>query len=126
MHRRIQLERVLEPQFRADLAHRRHDLLAQEADAGPRIRVADRAVIAPDAIDRWAGFLKHAAQLGNDRLWRAKEDAAIVDLLLEGRAAARVLRPADGELDKVAAQRRREIARRVRPYGVGEAGEFAL
>src|SRR5439155_25086849 len=73
-----------------------------------------------------AGFFEHAAQLGNDRLGRAKEDAAIVDLLLEGRAAARVLGAADGELDKVAAQRWREIARRVRPNRVRQAGELAL
>src|SRR5437868_2587207 len=34
MHRRVGFERVFEAQFLADLAHRRHDLLAEEADAG--------------------------------------------------------------------------------------------
>src|SRR6185436_48318 len=54
VHWRVQLERILEAEFLADLAHRRHDLLPQQADAGARVSVADRAVIAPDAVDRRA------------------------------------------------------------------------
>src|SRR5205823_5273679 len=122
----VQLERVLEAQFLADLAHRRHDLLAQQTDAGTRVGVADTTVIAPDAVNGRTGFFEDAAQLGDDRLRRAEEDAAVGDLLLEGRSTARVLRPANRELDKVAAQRGREIARRVGPYGVRETGELAL
>src|SRR5712691_4497219 len=56
VNRRVALERVFEPQFLADLAHRRHHLLAEEANAGPCILVADRAVIAPDPVDARPGF----------------------------------------------------------------------
>src|SRR5439155_24396912 len=126
VHRGVQLERVLQAQFVADLAHRRHDLMAEEADAGAGILVRDRAVIAPDAVDARPGLFEDAAQFGDDGLRRPAEDAAVGDLLLKGWAAARVLRPPDRELDKVAAQRRREIARRVRPHRVGKAGELAL
>src|SRR5438105_800498 len=115
MHRGVGLEGVLEAQFLADLAHRRHDLLAQQTNAGASILVADLPVIAPDAVNARPGLLQYAAQFGNDRFRRAEKDPAIGDLLLEGRPPARVLRPADRELDKVAAQLRREIARRVRP-----------
>src|SRR4051794_34928324 len=110
MHRRVQLERVLETQFLADLAHRRHDLLAEQADAGAGVLIADLAVIAPDAVDARPGLFQHAAQFGDDRLRRAEKDAAIGDLLLKGRSPARVLRSPDRELDKVAAQLRREIS----------------
>src|SRR5580704_4988084 len=77
MHRGVCLERVGQTEFLADLAHRRHDLLAEEADAGPRIFVTDRAVIAPDAVNARPGLFEHAAQFGDDRLWRAKEDAPV-------------------------------------------------
>src|SRR5229473_4865089 len=103
MHRRFHLERVLEAQFLADLAHCRHDLLAEEADAGPRILVRDRAVIAPDAVDALPGLFEHTAQFGDDRLRRAEKDPPVGDLLLAGRQSARVLRAPDRELDKVAA-----------------------
>src|SRR5262252_8957705 len=126
MHRGVRLERVLQAQFLADLAHCRHDLLAEEADAGPRIFVTDRAVIAPDAVDAGPGLFEHAAQFGDDRLWRAKEDTPVGNLLVKSRAPARVLGAPDRELDEVAAQRRREIARRIRPHRVREAGELAL
>src|SRR5205823_6064834 len=126
MHRRVGLERVLEAQFLADLAHRRHHLLAEKADAGPGILVRDRAVIAPDAVDARPGLFEDAAQFGDDGLRRAEEDAAIGDLLLEGGAATRVLGPADRELDKVAAQLGREITRWVRPYRMSKPGELAL
>src|SRR4051812_17881853 len=103
MHRRVQLERVLETQFLADLAHRRHDLLTQQADAGAGVLVADLAVITPDAVDAWPGLLQHAAQFGDDRFRRAEKHPPVGDLLLEGRPSARVLRSPDRELDKVAA-----------------------
>src|SRR5579864_2470398 len=106
MHRRVGLERVFEAEFLADLAHRRHDLLAEEANAGAGILVGHRAVIAPNPVDARTGFFEHAAQLGNDGLRRAKEDAAVGDLLLEGRPAARALRPTDRELDELAAEGR--------------------
>src|ERR1051326_8579156 len=105
MHRRIRLERISEPELLADLAHRRHDLLAYEADAGPRILVADGPVIAPDAVNARARLFEDAAQFRDDRLWRAEKHAAVGNRLLERRPAARVLRPPDRELDKVAAQR---------------------
>src|SRR5215469_4307295 len=124
--RRIQLERVGEPQFLADLAHRRHYLLPQQADASPGVLVADRAVIAPNAIDARPGLLEDAAQFGDHGLWRAKKHAAVVNLLLEGWAAARVLGAPHRELDKVTTQRRREVARRVRPHRMRQAGELAL
>src|SRR5205823_5079857 len=126
MHRCVRLERISEPELLADLAHRRHDLLAQQADTGPRILVADRAVIAPDAVDAGTGLFEDPAQFRDDRLRRAEKDPPIGDLLLEGRPAARVLGPPDRELHKVAAQRRRKIARRVRPYRMREAGELTL
>src|SRR5947207_893139 len=62
--RGVQLERVLQAQFLADLAHRRHDLLAEEADAGAGVLVRHRAVIAPDAVDARPGLFKDAAQFG--------------------------------------------------------------
>src|SRR5579872_2271699 len=65
-------------------------------------------------------------KLGYDGLRRAVEDAAVGDLLLEGRPAARALGAPDRELDELAAEARREIARRVRPNRVREAGEFPL
>src|SRR5215831_17549808 len=108
MHRRVRLERIRQSQFLADLAHRRHDLLPQEADAGLRILVADCAVIAPDAVDARPRLLQHAAQLGDNRLRRPEEDAPVGDLLLEGRSAARALGPSDRELDKLPAEARRE------------------
>src|SRR5438094_3134983 len=106
MHRRVGLERVLETQFLAYLAHRRHDLLAEQADAGPGVLVADLAVIAPDAVDARPGLFQHAAQFGDDRFRRAEKDPPVGDLLLEGRPSAWVLRSADRKLDKVAAQLR--------------------
>src|SRR5690349_13660665 len=118
MNRGVCFERVGEAKLLADLAHRRHDLLAEEADAGPRIFVADRAVIAPDAVNARPGLFEYATQFGDDRLWRAKEDAPVRNLLVKSRAPARVLGAPDRELDEVAAQRRREIARRVRPHRV--------
>src|SRR5207249_9346046 len=72
------------------------------------------------------GLLEDPAQFGDNGLRRPKKDPPVGDLLLEGWAAARVLGAPDRELDKVAAQRGREIARRVGPYRVGEAGELAL
>src|SRR6201982_2514440 len=126
MDRGVRLKRVGQTEFLADLAHRRHDLLAEEADAGPRIFVADRAVIAPDAVNARPGLFEHAAQFGDDRLWRAEEDAPVGNLLLKSRAPARVLGAPDGELDEVAAQGRREIARRVGPHRVRKASELAL
>src|SRR5258707_14695687 len=99
MHRGVRLEGVLEAQFLADRAHRRHDLLAQQTNAGASILVADLTVIAPDAANARPGLLQHAAQFGDDRLRRAEEDPPVGDLLLEGRPSARILRPADRELD---------------------------
>src|SRR5262249_30834308 len=107
MHRSVRLERVGQTEFLADLAHCRHDLLAEEADAGSRIFITDRAVIAPDAVNARPGLFEHAAQFGDDRLWRAEEDAPVGNLLLKSRAPARVLGAPDRELDEVAAQRRR-------------------
>src|SRR4051812_16009283 len=110
MHWGVGLKRIPEAQLLADLAHRRHHLLAEEADAGPRILIADGAVIAPDPVNARPGLFQDAAQFGDDRLRRAKKHPPIGNLLLESRPPARVLRPPDGELDKVAAQRGREIA----------------
>src|ERR1700730_10909446 len=118
MHRSAWFRLVFEAQFLADLAHRRHDLLAEEADAGPRILVADRAVISPYAVNARPGLFERAAQFRDDRLWRAEENAPVGNLLLKSRAPARVLGAPDRELDEVAAQRGREIARRVRPHRV--------
>src|SRR5260370_17429589 len=116
MHRSIRLKWVGQTEFFADLAHRRHALLAEVADAGPRIFIADRAVIAPDAVNARPGLFEHAAQFGDYRLWRAKEDAPVGNLLLKSRAPARVLGAPDRELDQVAAQRGQEIPPRVPPY----------
>src|SRR3954447_18253447 len=116
MHRGVGLKRIPEAQLLADLAHRRHHLLAKEADAGPRILVADGAVIAPDPVNARPGLFQDAAQFWDNRLRRAEKHPPVGDLLLEGRPSARILRPPDGELDKVAAQRWREIARGVRPH----------
>src|ERR1700726_1804666 len=118
MHRGVRLERGGQTELLADLAHRRHDLLAEEADASPRIFSANRGVIAPYAVNARPGLFEHAAQFRDDRLWRAEEDAPIGNLLLKSRAPARVLGAPDRELDEVAAQRGREIARRVRPHRV--------
>src|ERR1700751_1232426 len=103
MHRRVGFERVFEAQFLADLAHRRHHFLAQQADAGPRIFVADRAVIAPYAVNARPGLFEHAAQFRDDRLWRAEEDTPIGNLLLKSRAPAGVLGAPDRELDAAGA-----------------------
>src|SRR5205814_8002333 len=81
---------------------------------------------APDAVDARPGLLQHAPQFGDDGLRRAEKDATVGDLLLEGRPSARVLRPPDRKLDKVATQRAREIARRVRPHRMRQTGELAL
>src|SRR5271165_6597497 len=116
MDRRVQLERILQAQFLADLAHRGHDLLAQEADACLGVLVADVAVITPQPVNAGAGLFEHAAQFRDHGLWRPVNDPAVGHLLLEGRAAARTFRPSDRKLDKLAAKFRREIARWVRPY----------
>src|SRR4029450_2677445 len=110
MYRGVGLERVCESELLADLAHRRHDLLSQQADAGLGVLAADGALVAPDAVDARPGFLKHVAQLGNDGLRCSEEDPAVLDLLLEGGPAARALGPTDRELDKLAAELGREIA----------------
>src|ERR1051325_1299342 len=110
MHRRIRLERISEPELLADLAHRPPELLAQQPDTGPRVFVADGPVIAPDAVNARTGLFEDAAQFRDDRLWRAEKHAPIGYLLLEGGPPARVLGAPDRELDKVAAQCRREIA----------------
>src|SRR4051794_28557724 len=126
MHRRIQLERVVQAQLLADFAHRRHHFLAQQADAGAGVRVRNGTVIAPDAVDARARFFEDAAQLRDDGLRGAKEDAAIGDLLLESRTTARADGTADRELDELPAMLGREIAGRARPYRVGKTGELAL
>src|SRR5205085_9037828 len=71
---RIQLEWVFEAQLLPDLAHRRHDLLAQQADAGAGVLVANRPVIAPDAVNARPGLFQDAAQFGNDGLRRRSEE----------------------------------------------------
>src|SRR6266446_8371779 len=126
VHRGAALERVGKAQLLADLAHRRHHLLAQQADAGPRVLVADAPVIAPEAVNARAGFFEHATQLRDDRLWRAVEHPPVGDLRFEGRSAPRALRPPDRELDKLTAMLRREITRRSRPHRMSKAGKFAL
>src|SRR5690348_17249150 len=98
MDRGVGLERVRQAELLADLAHCRHDLLTEQADAGPRILVADRAVIAPQPVNAGPGFFEDVAQFGDHRLWRAVENPAVGDLLFEGWAAARALGPADREL----------------------------
>src|SRR5947209_4802930 len=61
--RGVRLEGVGEAEFLADFPHRRHDFLAEEADAGARVLVADAAVIAPQPVDARTGFFEDATQL---------------------------------------------------------------
>src|SRR5262249_44767646 len=122
----VRLEGALEVERLADLAQGRHHLLPQEADAGAGVGVADGAVIAPDRHDAGSRLFEDALQLRNDGFGRAGDDLHVGELLLEGWAAARARRPADGELDEAAALLRREIARWARPDGMGKTGELAL
>src|ERR1700740_3084408 len=66
VHRSVRLEGVDQAELLAELAHRRHDLLAQQADAGLGVLRADRAVVAPEAINARARLCEHPAQFRND------------------------------------------------------------
>src|SRR6516165_7527961 len=116
VHRSVRFEGVGEAQFLADLAHRGHHLLAQQADAGLGVFGADRAVVTPKAINARARLFENSAQFRNDRVGRSVDNPPVRDLLFECRPSARALCPPNGELDKLAAMLGREIARRARPY----------
>src|ERR1700722_1143007 len=77
MHRRVRLERALEVELLGDLADRREDLGAHQPDAGERVLLADAAVIAPQRQDAGPRLLEDAAQLGDDGLGRAGDDAQV-------------------------------------------------
>ena len=100
MNRSVGFERVSQAQLLADLAHRRHHLLAEQPDAGTGILVRDRAVIAPDPIDARPGLFENATQFGDDRLRRPEKDAPVGDLLLEGWTSPGVLGAPNRELDR--------------------------
>src|SRR5438067_2321173 len=87
--RRVRFERTLKPELSPDFAHGRHDLLAEQADAGQAIFMADVAVDASERHDAWPCLLEDATQLRNDHLRGAGDDHHVFDLLLEARAAAR-------------------------------------
>src|SRR6516165_5972615 len=126
MHWSVELERIFEAQFFADLPHRRHDFLAEQADAGLGVFWADRTVVTPQAVDARARFFEDPTKFRDYRVGRAVNDPPVGDLLFERRASTRALRPPDRELDKLAAMVGREIARRARPNRMRKTSEFAL
>src|SRR5690349_24179999 len=96
---RVGLERAPEAELLADVAQRRQDLLAEQADARLRVLARDEAVGGPEADDRGPRLLQQAPQLRYDRLRRARDDLLVLDLILE-RRAARVGAPAHRVFDE--------------------------
>src|SRR5262250_1439792 len=124
-HGRLGFEGAQELELLAHLADGGQHLLAEELDARGGVGVAHEAVARPEAHDGRAGLLEEAAELGDHRLRRARDDLLIADLVLEGRRAG-VDAPAHRELHEGFAVRRRKVARRRRPHRMCEAGELAL
>src|SRR5216683_7121114 len=123
--RRVGLERAQEAELLADLAHGGQHFEPEHPDALLRILVAHEAVARPEADDGRARLLEESAKLRDDRFGRPRDDLLVADLVLEGRGPG-IGAAAHRELHEGLAVRRREIARRRRPHGMGEARELAL
>src|SRR5215813_3978790 len=121
MDRRVGFPRALEVEALGDLTDRREDLLTHQADAGERIGLADEAVVAPQRQDARPRLLEDALELLHHLVGRAVDDAQVIDLLFEGRAAARIDGTAGRELDESAAVGGRAVARGRAPHRMGKA-----
>src|SRR5258705_1777532 len=106
-HGGIGLERAPEAELLSHLAYRRQHFLAEEANTARGVGVAHEAVARPEAHDGGPRLLEEVANLGDDRLLRARDDLLIADLILEG-GRARIGTPAHRVLDEGLAIRRRE------------------
>src|SRR5262249_49941660 len=126
MHRRVGLPRALEVEALGNLADSREDLLAHQADAGERVLLADEAVVAPQRQDARPRLFEDALELLHHLVGRAVDDAQVLDLLFESRAAARIDGTTGGELHEGAAVGGRAVARGRAPYRMGKTGDLAL